>query len=305
MMPPVMVFCVTGLTHLIYCIWSIRSLRAQSYTPIEVIVAYDWERDFLGKHLDDTPCTVAGMQLEGFRMWAFRPFALERYTIRSTERDVVICDADILWKASPAALFERFEGKPWIHKITAMNPADLDMTKIPERRIGLRTMAAYKRRVRLTRYTNFHLNCGLFMLPKDVWPQVLQRWTTAIRTLPPGEMIMTEALLALVYGEMGLAPISDRADIKHLGTREDPVAVPITHFEIADPGPGELTGYQTATHYFGDQRPMMHRDVVEMGLDPDNLLALVLEEQRGKWRRNWIDRIKTLPKKALRRVLRA
>lgn len=276
-MDPVIIYSCSAIEHIIYCIWSIHSLKMFGYDTIEVIVSKESEKEFIGGHLKDVSCEVIDVDIKGYGMWAFRPFALERYKIKHQDRDVVICDADILWKKEPLSLFNRFKGKPWVHKITSLNPADLefDIKDVPLSRIGLRTMINYKQRIGLRAYPNFHLNCGLFMLPKDIFPKVLSDWVKKIQLLPPKEMIMTEALLSLTYAEVGISPVCDREDIKHLGIRHDPVSTPLVTFQIIDTPKGMYTGYQTAQHYYGDQRKLLHEDVIHLGLDFDNLLPIV------------------------------
>lgn len=276
-MLPVIIYYCTGIVHLIYCIWSVRSLRAFGCETIEIIVGQKWEKRFIESHLDHVLCEVVEVNRGSYGVWTLRPFALEQYHIKYHDRDVVICDADILWKKDPHLLLNRFKDKAWVHKITSLNPADLDLdiAQIPKSRIGLRTMISYKDRLGLDVYLNFHLNCGLFMLSKDVFPLVLKNWVQKIRLLPPKEMIMTEALLSLVYAEMRVTPICDRENIKHLGIHHDIVDVPVVSFEIAELPEGMFTGYQTAQHYYGDQRYLLHKDAVAMSLDYDNLLAIV------------------------------
>ena len=278
-MNPVIIYCCSGMTHLIYCVWSVRSLFRFNYEPIEILVNAPWEKDFIEKHLNNISCTVVPTERHGYGMWTFRPFALEQYQIKNRDRDVVICDADILWKKDPKPLLDRFRGEAWVHKITSLNPADFNMTNIPRSRLGLHMMTEYKRIKGLSVYPNFHLNCGLFMLSKDVFPRVLKRWVYMIRAMPPREILMTEALLSLVYAEMGLSPISDQSNIKYLDLKHDAVDIPVISFQAATVPPGMFTGYETAQHYFGDQRDKLYKDVVAMGLDPDRLQRVVKKEE--------------------------
>ncbi len=297
-MNPVIIYCCSGMIHLIYCVWSVRSLQRFDYGPIEILVNAPWEKDFIEKHLKGISCTVVPTERHGYGMWTFRPFALEQYQIKNRDRDVVICDADILWKKDPKSLFDRFKAKAWVHKITSLNPADFNMQKIPRSRLGLHMMTEYKKIKGLSVYPNFHLNCGLFMLPKDVFPKVLKRWVEMIRALPPREMLMTEALLSLVYAEMGLQPISDKNNIKYLDLHHDTVSVPLVSFQVADTPSGMFTGYETAQHYFGDQRDKLYKDVIALDLDPDNLLKRVKKEELSKKFRN----IKKIPTKIINRL---
>lgn len=290
-MNPVIIYFATGIEHIVYCIWSVRSLKALNYEPIEILVSQSWEKQFIQKHLEGVSCEIVKADREGYGMWALRPFTLQRYEIKHRNRDVVICDTDILWKKDPAQLFRRFKGQPWVHKITSLNPSDLDMdiNRVPQSRIGLQTMINYKEERGLKTYLNFHLNCGLFMLPRYLYLDVLEDWARKIRNLRPQKMIMTEALLSLVYAEMGISPICDRNDIKHVSIQHDIIHNPLVPFRIAELPKGMSTGYETAQHYYGDQRNLLYKNVLAMGLDYDNLLSIV--------KRNIIVKnIKRLPK---------
>ncbi|MBI3090354.1 MAG: hypothetical protein HYY96_06765 [Candidatus Tectomicrobia bacterium] len=299
-MDPVIIYCVTGLTHLVYCVWSVRSLRALDYQCIEVIVGEPWEKAFLEARLGALSCEVIPVDRQGYGMWAYRPFALEQYRIKDADRAVVVCDADILWKQDPRPLFARFRGRAWVHKITSLDPRDLDMVEIAQRRIGLRTMVHYKQQRGLAVYPNYHLNCGLFMLPAAQFRPVLERWVAMIRAVPPSQMIMTEALLSLAYAELGVTPVCDRANIKHLGIEHGAATRPTAVFAIAETPPGMGTGYETAQHYYGNQRPFLHRDAVAMQLDGDHLLALVERELR----RARLRRLRQAPARLARRLRR-
>ena len=300
-MPPVIIFCSTGLEHLIYCVWSVRSLLKFGYDAIEIIVNEAWEKDFIESHVHGISCEVVKTDVMNYSMWAFRPFALNKYKIKHADRDIVICDTDILWKKDPAPLFNRFRNKNWVQKITSLNPADFGMNigTVPKSRIGLRTMINYKNKSGLKGYPNFHLNCGLFMLRKDVFPKVVEDWCSKIKALPPKEMIMTEALLSLVYTEMNLSPCCDRENIKHLGMHHDKANVPIVPFLIAKRGKCELTGYETAQHYYGDQRKNLIKDALFMGLDNDNLYLLLKKELFKKK----LKKLPMMPKKAFYRLM--
>ena len=215
--PAVVIFCVTGREHLIMCIWSVRSLKRWGYTKIEIVVATDLEKQFIHEHLGDVTCEVVEAELKGYRMWAWRPFVLEKYQVKHENCAIVICDADILWRQDPALLFDRFHGQAWIHKITSLDPGEFEefesVSAVPKRRIGLRTMLAYRDQCDLDCYPNFHLNCGLFMLEPNTFSVVIQEWVKMIRAVPPERMIMTEALLSLVYAMLGIEPVSDEVGV--------------------------------------------------------------------------------------------
>jgi hypothetical protein len=270
---PVIIFCVTGRAHLIMCIWSVRSLKRWGYTKIEIVVATDLEKQFIHEHLGDVTCEVVVAELKGYRMWAWRPFVLEKYQVKHENCAIVICDADILWRQDPALLFDRFRGQAWIHKITSLDPGEFEefefLSAVPKRRIGLRTMLAYRDQYGLDCYPNFHLNCGLFMLDNDTFPVVLQEWVRVIRAVPPEQMIMTEALLSLVYAKLGIEPVSDEADIKHHGIAQREVKLRVVQYRAVSVGPEVATGYQTAKHYFSNQRKELLVDARKMGVDEE------------------------------------
>ena len=144
---------------------------------------------------------------------AIKPFALVRYLdecgLHFDQPDVVICDADILWNQDPSPLFSRFSGLCWVHKITAVDPSDFDlpMSEVGAANIGIRTILNYQQRYDIEVYPNFLVNAGLFMLPQAVLPTMLENWMDKILSLPPDEMLMSEALMSLTYAEMGLTPV--------------------------------------------------------------------------------------------------
>jgi hypothetical protein len=221
---------------------------------------------------------VSSADAQGYPGMSYKPFVLTRYLeeigIQHQGRDIVICDADVLWKQDPAPLFRRFNGQNWVHKIIAVNPQDydLDLKDIPASNIGLITTYHYARRYGINRYPNFLLNAGLFMIGESVFSDMLADWMEKIYALPPKEMLMSEALMSLTYPEMGLTPVCDKEDIKHLGNENGETNLPIFSFEIAQRDKQtQFTGYQTAKHYYGDQRRRMILDARKMGLDKDNL----------------------------------
>ena len=108
--------------------------------------------------------------------------------------------------------------------------------------------------------------------------------------------------MALTYAEMRFVPITDAQDIKYRGRHlEGRTDRPIFSFAEAKlPIDGEFTGYQTATHYFGDQRPTLHRDAVELGFDPEGLVSEVEHLLRAQKRKHYW----RMPAKAVQRLLR-
>ena len=91
-----------------------------------------------------------------------------------------------------------------------------------------------------------------------------------IRAVPPERMIMTEALLSLVYAMLGIEPVSDEVDIKHHGIYHRDASLRVVRYKGASAGPEVATGYQTAKHYFSNQRKELLIDARKMGVDGEN-----------------------------------
>ncbi|MBI4343121.1 MAG: glycosyltransferase family 4 protein [Candidatus Omnitrophica bacterium] len=292
MQPPVVLYCCKGEPYRYYTAWSIRSLQRFGHSAIEVLVSTERERTFFAEHGSGVRCHVINADRQGYPAFSYKPFALARYLdtmpFQHAGRRLVICDADVLWLRDPSPLFARFGEQPWVHKITAVNPQDyaIPVERIPASNIGLRTIQAYARRTGVRRYPNFVTNAGLFMLEGGVFVEVLRSWMEKILSLPPEEMLMSEALLSLTYAELGLRPIVDHEDIKRAGVERSPAphGVEIVPFKTAAPrAAGVATGYETARHFYGDQREALHRTAAALGLDPEGWRYAV--PRRGfRWR---------------------
>jgi len=296
---PLIVFCVSGELHLIYLNWSINSLLQQGYEKILVIVSSKKEQDIVHSWFPRLETAVVAASSGEYPAFSHKPFALSEWVDRGGARQldgpIVICDADILWKADPTTLFRRFVGQCWVHKITAVDPNDynIPIEKVPKSNIGLRTILNYGMRKRILRYPNFIVNAGLFMLEKNSFICMLETWMEKILMLPPREMLMSEALMSLTYAEMGLAPASDEVDIKHLNKQQSKSSShPILSFIGARAGSvSDKSGYEVATHYYGDQRAMLHEDAVTLAFDPNGLSAQAIRLQ--SWNR-WKKRVALL-----------
>jgi hypothetical protein len=107
------------------------------------------------------------------------------------------------------------------------------------------------------------------MLDNDTFPVVLQEWAKVIRAVPPERMIMTEALLSLVYAKLGIEPVSDEIDIKHHGIAHRAVTLRVVQYRAVSAEPEVATGYQTAKHYFSNQRKELLVDARKMGVDKE------------------------------------
>jgi hypothetical protein len=301
---PTFVFCVSGKIHLIYATWCLRSLERFGYPTIEIVVGSNAEKIYFTKNFPDLPCTIISASVGQYPAFSHKPFALVKYLdecgLHFNGPNIVICDTDILWKQDPSPLLSRFAGLCWAHKITAIDPTDFDLpiSQVGEADIGIRTILNYQKRYDIGIYPNFLVNAGLFMLPQAIFPTMLENWMDKILRLPPSEMLMSEALMSLTYAEMGLAPISD--DVKYFGRHlRKSSNRSILSLEKARPVTnGQYTGYETATHYYGNQRHRLHDDSTAMGLDYDCLGRMV----KARVRINRIGQLIKQPSRLVHRI---
>ncbi len=305
---PVIIYCCKGWSHLCYLIWSVRSLQRFNYSQIEVIVANERERSFFVSHCPGIVCNILNADSQNYPAFSYKPFVLQRYIkeigIHYGDRDIVICDADILWKRDPRLLFERFKNMNWVHKITAINPSDYEknLSEVRMANIGLITLLNYKNRFGIKTYPNYRVNAGLFMLPEGQFGAIIDNWMDKIYSLPPNEMKMSEALLSLTYAEMGIKPICDEQDIKHYGVEKFKSFLNTSSFLVADNrlGKDQYAGYETAQHYYGDQRRLMFKHAKEMGFDYDNLARVANIDLLKKQ----IKLMPAMPKKVVNKIKR-
>lgn len=281
---PLMLFCLKGKLHLCFAVWALRSLLRFGPRPIEVMVASEEERAWLGERFPDVSCKIVSPDPGDYPSFSYKPFALSEYLkLYGPPQgfdDIVICDADTIWLQDPGPLFDRFSGSFWFHKITALDPADYDIppAKAPVGNIGLRTINNYRSINPVSVLPGFIVNAGLFMLPADRLAPTLNNWMAKIIVLPGRKMLMSEALLALTLAEMGFKPASDRADIKHFDRPRHESSTAAAEFSVVETPPGVATGYQTVRHYYGDQRPRLIELARELNLDSDNLAETVRAE---------------------------
>ncbi len=214
------IYCVRGKRHLIMSIWSIKSLLEFGHVNVLVIVSNSTEKKFINKYIPSIKCQIIKVSLEGYKMWAWRPFVLKKLKIKNEITNIVITDADILWFKNPSKFLIKFKNQCWFHKITYLDPNDFSLFKriedIPPKRQGLITMLAFLKKRKIKMLPNFHINCGLFMVSKKKYKIIIDDWVKKIKTLKTSEMLMTEALLSLTLSDLGLKPISDEEDIKYL-----------------------------------------------------------------------------------------
>ncbi|MBF0473198.1 MAG: hypothetical protein HQK91_09745 [Nitrospirae bacterium] len=304
---PVIIYSCKGIAHLVYAIWSIRSLQKFNYEPIEVIVANAQERDFFHKRLPDIHCTIMSADSKGYPAFSYKPFLLKKYVnelgFYHKDREILICDTDILWKFNPVPLFKRFSGKNWFHKITALNPKDYewDLDVIPKSNIGLITTYHYIKDYGLDKYPNFRLNAGLFMMKEEIFVKMLDVWMEMLLSMSTDNMLMSEAILSLTFAKMGLVPSCDMENIKYLGIEKQATKLPIFSFEAVNKDDDSLrTGYETARHYYGGQRMEMFRDAKDMGLDKDWISLYA----RAELTKKWLKRLPQFPTRIKNKILK-
>ena len=150
---PTIIFCVSGKLHLIYATWCVRSLKMFGYQAIQIIVGNNSEKKYFSRAFPDVSCTIITATVGQYPAFSYKPFALVRYLdkcgLHFNHPDVVICDADILWKQDPSPLFSRFSGLCWVHKITAVDPIafDLSISEVGIGDIGIRTICYWSNSV--------------------------------------------------------------------------------------------------------------------------------------------------------------
>lgn len=278
---PVFLYFCKGIIYCIYAVWSIRSLRRFGFNKIEVSVTNQKEKSFFAKHCPDIKCTIVSADFNGYPQMSYKVFAVKNYLeqvgiIHEGDR-IVICDSDVLWMKDPSSLFERFKGENWVHKITAVNPNDYNVhsSEILTSNIGLRTKVHYIERYGLERYPDFNLNAGLFMLNKKDFINVWQNMYDFVVSLPPSEMLMSDAICALVYAKLELVPVSDKENIKHFGVQNISSPFNVFSFKYAKEDVAKDSGYEVAKHFYRDQRVEMLNEVKQLGLDSDNLIKIV------------------------------
>jgi hypothetical protein len=249
--PPVVVYVSSGWTYLVYTIWSVRSLRRFGYEPIEVVVANERERRFFRSRVPDVSCEAVDVPDDGYHVWMWKVYALDRYELRHPGRDVVVSDGDVLWHQDPTALFERFAGQFWFHKLHEMDPEELTLpsTAIPRERsnwLDLISFAHYRERYGFVAPQRYMLSSGLFMVPADHYRHLVARWAAAGRGLPREQARRNQVLLSVVASELGLEPVRDRE-----------------------------AGYAVAKHYLSDMKGELVQDAARLELDPDGLRRFV------------------------------
>jgi hypothetical protein len=252
---PVIIYCTSGSNSAIYTIWSIRSLLRFDYEPIEVIVGSEEEKLFIQKHLPGQMCHVADVQLDSFRGFSFKAFALSGYTPFHEDRDIVVCDADVLFTIDPKPLFLQHAGSFWFHKIYPLNVADyeLSLKDVSAARWSLLTLLHYREKTGFDKRPPWILNSGLFMMKPEWFGDLMRLWEKGIRELGPELMLNDQSMLTVAAAKMGLEPVFDRDE-----------------------------GYATARHYLSTLKPQLVEAAISAGLDPDDLASMVsLPHQMG------------------------
>ena len=283
---PTILLVAQGELFIYYAAWTLESLNRFGYKKVEIIVGTDEEKKFLAKRHPYAKFHLITGSSGKYPAMSFKQFVLpyffENIGVEDQDSPVVVCDVDVMWKQDPQPLFNRFEGKNWVQKITAIDPSDFELPieEIPSSYIGMQTVKNYERAFGLDIFPNFWINGGLYMLQANVLTEMMLQFAPKIMRMQANEMLLSDALISLTYAEMGLRPCSDKADIKRLGVENCKTSLKILEFEIAPkPGPTEYTGYQTAKHYYRAQRPEMYKYVVENELDKEGFLQEIIRKK--------------------------
>lgn len=276
---PVVLFVGTGLRFVSYIIWSVRSLLRFGYEPIEIVVGQPHEKWLVNRTVPGVPCEVVRVRRNGYHVWMWKVFVLDRYELKHPGRDVVVSDADVLWLQDPTDLLERFAGQFWFHKLHPYDdPSELErpVSEIPRGKsnwLDLSSFSYYWERYGFLKPQTTMVSSGLFMVPAHHYRHLVSRWATAIRGLPPQHVRRNQVILSIVSNEMGLEPVWDHA-----------------------------AGYAVAKHYSSpDQKPLMTTDAQELGLDPNGLARLVRFSDLVQ---RWSSKAKSLPLGVYRRLRR-
>jgi hypothetical protein len=277
---PVIIYCSFGIDFAIYTIWSIRSLQKFDYAPIEVVVGSEEEQLFIQKRLPGIKCNVAKVQLGSFRGFSFKAFALSEYTPFHGGRDIVVCDADVLFMSDPTTLFKRYAGCFWFHKVYPLNPADYDLEikDVSKERLSMLTLLHYREKIGFDKRPPWILNSGLFLLRQEWYKDLMHGWATGIRRLGPELMLNDQAILTIAAAEIGLEPVWEHDFIRHRGLfllSEEWFKDLIEHRQYA---------YQIAIHYLSSSKGKFVEQATEHGFDYDDLrLLLNPEKPKPRW----------------------
>lgn len=310
-------FCF-GLQHLVYTVWSVRSLLKNGFRDIEVVVSTEEERDFFVKHVNEAriPVSVCKGDTGDYPVIGYKAFAFEKYLQspyfqgKEEDHEIVVCDSDVIWRKNPGVIFEKYRGLNWVQKITPVNPMSYlwKEDEIPEKEIGLITIKNYvmDSGTTINAWPNFRINGGLFMLSKKNISDVIPKFIEKIRSVKPHRMKLSEALLSLTYAELGLVPVTDRRDViykfrdkvsneKRVMNLSDDMTVeylnkeelgfphPLIKFSYFD-DPNVSSGAEVATHFLSTQKDLLHAEAEKNGLDKDGLIGFVSKEMGRKSR---------------------
>ncbi len=270
---PVIIYCTSGLNSAIYTIWSIRSLQQFDYEPIEVIVGSAEEKTFIEKHLPGQKCHAAEVDLGSFRGFSFKAFSLAEYYPQAKDRNIVVCDADILFTSDPAPLFEKYRNQFWFHKLNPLDPAayDLAVSEVSPARWSSLTLLHYRDKMGFKSRPPWILNSGLFLVKREWYEELMRLWAGGIRELGPELMLNDQSMLTVAASKMNLEPIVDRD-----------------------------AGNATAKHYLSTLKPQLVEAAIEAGYDHDNLAPMVvLPKEPGL-----MSRLFNYCKRRMKRILR-
>jgi len=254
---PVIIYCTTGMNSAIYTIWSIRSLKKFNYEPIEVIVSSEDEKLFIQEHLPGQKCYVSNAQLGSFRSFSFKAFTLSKYKPDHEGRDIVVCDADVLFVADPTPLFSRFAARFWFHKLYPVDLADYDLKPkdVSPSRWSFLTLLHYREMTGHDDRPPWILNSGLFMIKCEWYDDLMRQWAEGIQELGPDLMLNDQSILTMMAYKSKLEPVWERE-----------------------------YGYSFAVHYLSTLKDRLIVEAERNGFDHDNLREmLVASKPEVRW----------------------
>lgn len=275
------------------CILSIRSLQRFGKFNILIVVDNQIEKKYLLNYLKDVQIQVLSIDIGKLNMWCWKPLLLKKLKIKS--KKIIISDVDILWHMNPKDLFTRIGKKIWFHKITSLDPKEIldnvNNMQIPKRRIGLINMVRYFNVTKIKVLPNYHINCGLFCLPHELYYKIAENWFLAIKRMRHSH-IMTEAILSMVLADLRVSPYCDIEDIKHhKNIKHNDVKFDVNKYEILSKKlKTDLNGYKYATHYHGTMRLEMCRQAKKYDIDHNNFFFSLTFDI-------YLEKIKTIIKK--------
>lgn len=298
---PQILYCCKGRAYVAQAIISMISAKRFGYENFKILVADQSEADFVKSYLPSVEIQIFQADRGSYPAISYKAFVFKKYFVPGNikGKEIVICDSDVLWHQNPSLLFERFKNQCWFHKITAIDTRTYFFNKkdILETNLPLWTIKSYADIIgEMKSYPNFIVNAGLFKIDDQLLPAVMDSWMKKILLVPAKDMKLSEALLAVTLAEIDIQPLCDPEDVKHLGKEKNKAEteVPIKEFKtyVSSTSKSYYTGYQTAKHYYGDQRQGFINDSFFRikGIPYE----LIWEVQKGLWKQRITPKIKKI-----------